>query len=87
MYCFPIQQWPCHDNIVTDRDLNLFHGCAVECVYLCPQEEECASSSWENSKIYIPGAIENSQTDRAPTKIDQNVAVVKVVILVELGIP
>ena len=86
MCCFPIQQWPCHNNIVTDRDLNLSDGCAVECVYLCPQEEECTSSSWGNSKIYIPGIIANSQTDRAPTKINKNVAIVKVRILVELGI-
>ena len=71
MFSFPTQEWPCHDNIVTDRDLNLFHG---------------TTSSWGNSKIYVPGAIAISQTDRAPTKINKNVAVVKVRILVELGI-
>ena len=30
--CFPIQLWSCHNNIVTERGLNLFHDCAVECV-------------------------------------------------------
>ena len=29
---FPIQQWPCHNNIVTDGGLNLFDDCAAECV-------------------------------------------------------
>ena len=55
-------------------------------IYLCPQEEECNSSSWRHSKIYTPGTIADSQTDRAPTEINKNGAVVKVRILVELGI-
>ena len=46
----------------------------------------CASSSWGHSKMYTPGTIANPQTHRAPTKINKNGAVVKVIILVELGI-
>ena len=40
-----------------------------------------------HSKIYTPGTIANSQSDRAPTRISKNGAVVKVRILVKLGIP
>ena len=29
---FPSQQWPCHNNIVTDKGFNLFDDCAAECV-------------------------------------------------------
>ena len=68
------------------KGLNLFDDCAAKCVYLCPQEEECTSSSWGYSKIYNPGTIANSQPDRAPTKINENGTVVKVIVLVELGI-
>ena len=71
---------------MTDKGLNLFNDCAAECVYLCPQEEECTSSSRGHSKIYTPGTIANSQTDRAPTEINKKGAVAKVKILVELGI-
>ena len=83
---FPIQQWPCHSNIETGKGLNLFDDCAAECVYLCPQEEKCTSSSWWHSKIYTLGTMANSQTDRALTEIDKNGAVVKVRILLDLGI-
>ena len=85
MCFFPIQQWPCDNNIVTDKGLNLFDDCVAEWVYLCPQEEECTSSSWGHSKMYTPGTIENWKTDRASIKINKNGAVVKVRILVELG--
>ena len=85
MCYFPIQQWPCHNDIVTDEGLNLFDDCGAECVYLCPQKEEC-TSSWGHSRIYTPGTVANSQTDRAPTEINKNGAAVKVRTLVELGI-
>ena len=49
---------------MADKGLNLFDECAAECVCLCPQEEERTISSWGDSKIYTPGTIENSQTDR-----------------------
>ena len=83
---FPIQQRPCHNNIEAGKDLNLFYDCAAECVYLFPQEEECTSSSWRQSKIYTLGTMANPQTDRTPTEIDKNGAVAKVKILLELGI-
>ena len=82
---FPIQQWPCPDNIVADKGLYLFEECDAECVYLCPHEKEYASSSRGDSKMYTPGTIANSQTQRTPTKTNKNGAVAKLNILVELG--
>ena len=68
--------------------LNLFDEFAAEFVDLCPQEEECTSSSCGDSKMYTPGNIGNSQTDRGRqlkyTKMLLYVA--KVRILVERGI-
>ena len=84
MCYFPIQQWPCYNNTVTDKGLNLFDDCAAECVYLCPQEEECTSSSLGHIKTHTPGTIENSQKNRASTEINKNGAFVKIRILVEL---
>ena len=52
----------CHNTIVTGKGLNLFDDCAAECVYLCPQEEECTFSSWGQSEMYTPSTIANSQT-------------------------
>ena len=83
---FPFQQWPCYNNIETDKGLNLFDDCATECVHLCPQEEERTSSSWGHSKMYTPGTIAVSQTDRVLAKINKNDTVAKVRTLVELGI-
>ena len=54
---------------MTDKGLNLFDDCAAECVYLCPQEEDCTSSSLGHNKIYTLSIIKNSQTDRASTEI------------------
>ena len=42
------------------------------------KEEECTFSSWGHSKMYTPGTIANSQTDRVPIKINKNGAVAKV---------
>ena len=47
-------------------------------VQLNLSEEECAFSSWGTSKMYTPGTIANSQTQRVPTKINKNDAVAKV---------
>ena len=44
---------------MTDKGLNLFDDCATKCVQLFPQEEECTSSSWGQSKIYTPGIMAN----------------------------
>ena len=50
---------------MSDKDLNLFDECAAECVHLCPQKEErTSSSSWGHSKMYTPGTIASSDTDR-----------------------
>ena len=49
---------------MADKGLNLTDECAAEFVNLCPQEDECTISSWGDSKMYNPGTITNSQTDR-----------------------
>ena len=51
---FPVQQWPCHNDIMADKDSNLCDECAAECVHLCPLEEECTFSFWRDSKMYTP---------------------------------
>ena len=71
---------------MADKGWNVFDEFAAECVHLCPQEEECTSSSWGHSKMYAPGTIIKSQTDRMTTKINKNGAVAKVRIFVELVI-
>ena len=43
-----IQKAKC--SIVADKGSNSFDECAAQCVHLCPQEEECTSSSWGDSK-------------------------------------
>ena len=30
---------------MSDKDLNLFDECTAECAYVCPEGEECTSSS------------------------------------------
>ena len=45
---------------MTDKGLNLFDEYAARCVHLSPQEEECTSSSWGDSKIYTSSSIANS---------------------------
>ena len=45
----------------------VFDECAPRYVYLSPQEEQCASSSWGDSKIYTFGSIASLQ--RMPTEI------------------
>ena len=46
---------------MADKGLNLFNECAARCLNLYPQEEDCNSSSWEDSKICTSGSIANSQ--------------------------
>ena len=55
-------------------------------VFISALRKKSTSSSRGHSKIYTPGTIANSQTDRAPTEINKKGAVAKVKILVELGI-
>ena len=78
---FPIQQQPCHNDIMAGKGSNLSDGCAAECVHQCTQEEECTSSYCGDSEMYTPGTIANSQ--RIPTKINKNGAIAKAIILVE----
>ena len=62
---------------MAEKGLNLFDECAAEYVHLYPQEEEWTSSSWGDSKMYTPGTVANSQTDRQkmPMNINKNGAV------------
>ena len=46
---FPIQHRSYHNNIVPNKDINIFDKCAAECVHLCPQEEQW-TSLWTDSK-------------------------------------
>ena len=57
---------------MAEKGLNLFDECAAECVHMCPQKEECCTSSWGDSKMYTPDNIANSQADRTPTKVNNN---------------
>ena len=66
---------------MADKGLSLFDEYAAKCAHLSPQDEECTSSSWGNSKTYTPGTIANSQ--RTPIEINKNGAIAKVRILVE----
>ena len=46
---FSIQHRSYHNNIVPNKDINIFDKCAAECVHLCPQEEQW-TSLWTDSK-------------------------------------
>ena len=81
---FPVQQWPRHNHIVTDKGSNLLDECAVECVHLCPQEEECTPPSEGTVNVPIWHYIEF--TGRMLIKVNKNNAAVKARILLELGI-
>ena len=66
---------------MADKGLKIFDECAATCMHLCPQKEECISSSWGQSKTYTPSTVTNLQ--RIPTKIIENGAIVKVIIFLE----
>ena len=66
---------------MTDKRFNLFDRCAAKCVHLFPEEEECTSSSWGDSKMYTSGSIANSQ--KMLTEINDSDAIVKKRIWVE----
>ena len=72
---------PGHTNIITDKGFNHFDECAARCVHLFPQEEECTSCSWGDSKMYRPGIIANSQ--RMLTEINKSGVLTKIRIRVE----
>ena len=66
---------------MADKGFNLFDEGAARCVYLFPQEEECTSSFWGDSKMYTSDSIANSQ--RMLTEINESGAIDKIRIWVE----
>ena len=66
---------------MTDKGFNLFDECAAICVHLSPQEEECTSSLWGDSKMYTPGSIANP--GRMLSQINEFAAKTKIRIWVE----
>ena len=66
---------------MTGRGFNVFDECASRCVYLFPQEEDCTSSSWWDSKMDTFSSIASSQ--RMPTEINESGAIAKIRISVE----
>ena len=66
---------------MTGKGFNVFDECASRCVHLFPQEEDCTSSSWWDSKMYTFGSIASSQ--RMPTEINESGAIAKIRISVE----
>ena len=63
---------------MTEKEFDLFDECAARCVHLFPQEEECTSSSWEDSKMYT-SSIVNSQ--RMHTEINESGTIAKIRVL------
>ena len=61
---------------MNDKGFNLLDECAARCVHMFPQEEECTSSSWEDSKIYTFNSMANSQ--RMQTEINESDTVAKI---------
>ena len=66
---------------MTDKGFNLFDTWAARCVHMFPQEEECTSSSWGDSKMYTSGSIASSQ--RLANEINETGAIAKIRISVE----
>ena len=61
---------------MTDKAFNYFDECAARCVHLFPQEEECTSSSWGDSKVYTSSSIANSQ--RMETERNESGTIAKI---------
>ena len=61
---------------MTDKAFNYFDECAARCVHLFPQEEECTSSSWGESKVYTSSSIANSQ--RIETERNESGTIAKI---------
>ena len=66
---------------MADKGFNLFDEYDVRCIHLHPQEEEWASSSWGDSKIYTSGSISNSR--RMLTERNESDAIGEIKIWVE----
>ena len=67
---------------MTDKRFSHFDECAARYLRLFPQEEECTSSSWGDSKMYTSGSIANLQ--KMLTEINKSGALAKIRILVEI---
>ena len=67
---------------MTDKSFTRFDECTARCVHLFPQQEECTSSSWGDSKMYKSGSIANLQKMLA--EINKGGALAKIRILVEI---
>ena len=65
-----------------DKGFNRFGEYATRRLPLFPQEEECTSSSWGDSKMYTSGSIANLQ--KMLTEITKSGALAKIRILVEI---
>ena len=63
---------------MTDKAFNYFDKCAARCVHLFPQEEECTSSSWGDSKVYTSSSIANSQRMETERNESGTIAKIKV---------
>ena len=63
---------------MTDKGFNLFDECAARCVHLFPQEEECTSSSWGDSKMYTSSSIANSQRMQAEINKSGTIAKIRI---------
>ena len=59
-----------------DKGLNLFDECTVRCANLSPQEKECTSSSWRDSKMYTSGSTTNLQ--KILNEISESGAIAKI---------
>ena len=71
-------------NLMTDKGFKFFDECAARCVHLSPEEEECISFPWGDSKMYKPGSISNSQ--RMLIEINESGVIAKIRISVEIDI-
>ena len=67
---------------MTDKGFSLFEKCVARWVHLFPQEKECTSSSWGNSKMCISGTIANSY--RMLTEKNKSGGIAKIEIWVEI---
>ena len=59
-----------------EKGFDLFDECAGRCVHLFPQEEECTSSSWGDSKMCTSSRIANSQ--RKQIEINESSTIAKI---------
>ena len=60
---------------MTGKEFNIFDECATRYEHLFPQEEECTSSSWGDSKMNTSSSIANSQ--RMQTEINKSGTIAK----------